>query len=208
VASPSAPGKDSDAHLVDKARRGDTAAFEDLVRRHHRRVYRTLMGITGHHEDAEDGSQNAFLKAFEHIGDFEGASRFSTWLTRIAINEGVERLRRRKDMESLDVPAVAGADEEEPFRPGDLQAWTDDPEQLYSRAEMRVRVEKELARLPAKYRLAVILRDLEHLSTDEAAAAMELGQATFKTRLARARLMLREALAPHFVRGGGSTPRD
>ena len=203
----SLPG-DDDTHLVEQVRRGDITAFENLVRRHHRRVYRTLMGITGNHEEAEDGVQNTFLKAFEHIGRFEGASRFSTWLTRIAINEGVQRLRQRRDTESLDAPTVVGADEEEPFRPGDLQAWTEDPEQLYSRAEIRARVEKELMGLPAEYRLAVILRDIERLSIDEAAAAMGLGGPTFKTRLSRARLMLREALAPHFARGGGSHARD
>lgn len=202
--APGSPSReDEDGPLVARAREGDLGAFEDLVRRHHRRVYRTLMGITGHPEDAEDGTQSTFLKAFEHIGGFQGGARFSTWLTRIAINEGVQRLRRRRETESLDAVAGDDREEEEPFRPADLQAWTENPEQIYSRAEIRGLLEKEMMKLPAKYRLAVILRDMEHLSTEEAAAAMGLGAATFKTRLSRARFMLREALAPHFARREG-----
>ena len=93
---------DPDAELVARARGGDVAAFEDLVRRHQARVYGTLVGLTGNAEDAEDCSQAAFIKVFRKIGDFAGAARFSTWLTRIAINEGLERLRSRHPSESLD----------------------------------------------------------------------------------------------------------
>ena len=85
----SAPQADEDVSLVSRVQGGDTDAFEGLVRRHQGRVYRTLIGITGNREDAEDGAQNAFLKAFQHIGEFQAAAKFSTWLTRIAINEGL-----------------------------------------------------------------------------------------------------------------------
>jgi RNA polymerase sigma-70 factor, ECF subfamily len=196
-------GEDEDDPWVQRVRAGDTQAFEILLRRHHRRIYRTLMGITLNHADAEDGAQNTFLKAFQHIGEFEGTSRFTTWLTRIAINEGVQRLRRRRETESLDTVGGAGSEDEGEFRPGDLRDWADDPEEQYSQAERRALVEKELRRLPAKYRLTILLRDIERLSTSDAAAAMDLGEATFKTRLSRARLMLRDALAPHFVRRDG-----
>ncbi len=188
---------DPDAELVARARTGDVGAFEDLLRRHQARIYRTLAGLTGNAEDAEDCCQSAFVKAFRKIGDFAGAARFSTWLTRIAINEGIERLRRTHPSESLDAPA--GGDEE--FRPSLGTAWVDDPERLYAREETRRLVRQGLARLPLPYRAAVMLRDIEQLSTAEAAAVLDLPVATLKTRLLRGRLMLREALADHFAAG-------
>ena len=188
---------DVDADWVSRVQGGQVDAFEELVRRHERRVYRTLIGITGNREDAEDGTQNAFLKAFQNIGKFQGAARFSTWLMRIAINEGLECLRRRRNLESLE---EEDRESEEGFRPRQVQDWRDNPEQLYSETELRELVEDEVMKLPAKYRLVVMLRDIEQLSTEEAALALGLGLAALKTRLLRARLMLREALAPHFVR--------
>ncbi len=185
---------DEDADLVGRVCDGDIDAFEDLVRRHHGRVYRTLMGITGNADEAEDYTQNVFLKAFKNLKKFEGAAKFSTWLTRIAINEGIERVRRQGRLDSADEAAM----ETQNYRPRHVQAWTDDPEQLYSRKEMREIVERELMRLPGKYRIAVMLRDLEQLSNQEAAAVMNLGLEAFKSRLLRGRLALREALAPKF----------
>src|SRR5271169_6331223 len=102
IANPIQQGQDADASIVARVQAGDTEAFAELVKRHEKRVYRTLMGITGVREDAEDATQGAFLKAYLHLGSFQGASRFSTWLLRIAINEGLERLRRRKQTVSLD----------------------------------------------------------------------------------------------------------
>jgi len=194
---------DPDAGVVARVRGGDLGAFEELVRRHQRRIYRTLIGITGNAEDAEDGTQNAFLKAFERIGKFRGAAKFSTWLMRIAINDGIQRLRTRKRVTGLDDIGSKGAEE---FRPRQVQAWDDNPEQLYSKAQMRELVERALMKLPAGYRVVVMLRDIEQLSTEEAAKALGLGIAALKSRLLRGRLMLREALAPHFIsRGKGRT---
>ncbi|HET6373294.1 MAG TPA: peroxidase-related enzyme [Candidatus Polarisedimenticolia bacterium] len=189
---------DPDAPLVVRAQAGDMDAFEELVRAHHRRVYRTLLGITANAEDAEDSAQNAFIKAFDHISEFKGTSRFSTWLTRIAINEGLQRMRRRRPEESLD-----GQEGEEEFRPRHVLAWSDDPERVYSRAQLKALVEKEIMKLPAIYRAVVVLRDIEELSTEEAASSLGIQPATLKTRLHRGRLMLREALAPHFARPAG-----
>ncbi len=200
--APEAKIEDPDAPLTARAREGDTEAFEALVRRHQGVVYRTLVGLTGNAEDAEDGSQAVFVSAFRKIRDFAGAARFSTWLTRIAINEGLERLRRRRPTESLD----AAADDEESFRPSLVAPWVDDPEHVYAREEMRKIVREELARLPLRYRAAVMLRDIEQLSTSEAAAALDLPVATLKTRLLRGRLMMREALATYFA-GGESGAR-
>jgi RNA polymerase sigma-70 factor (ECF subfamily) len=186
---------DPDTDLVAGAIRGDRTAFEALVRGHHRRLYRILLCVTGNTADAEDATQTAFLKAFQHLEDFEGRARFGTWLTRIAINEGLECVRTRKPMESLSPEE----EDREPFRPRLVRAWADDPEQLYQREELRAVVERAVASLPMRYRMAVLLRDLEQLSTAEAAAALGLGIPTLKTHLLRGRLMLREALAPLFI---------
>jgi len=187
---------DPDAELVARVQDGDLDAFEDLVARHSRRVYRTLMGILGNVEEAQDAMQDTFLKAFQHIGAFQQRSKFSTWLVTIANNTGVQRLRERRHVESLDeAPAEADAE----FRPRQVRAWAEDPEQLCSQAERRDLVECELMKLPAKYRVVLVLRDIEQLSGAEAAAALGLGMPAMKARLFRARLMLREALAPHFA---------
>ena len=196
--------KDPDGDLVARVKGGDLEAFEGLVRRYDRRIYRILMSVTGRAEDAEDGTQSAFLKAFEQIGKFRGASKFSTWLTRIAINEGLNRLRERKNLQSLGEDSLK---DEEEFRPRQVQAWEDSPEQLYSKTEMRELVERALMKLPSMYRTVVILRDVEQFSTEEAAAALGLGVPALKTRLLRGRLMLREALAPYFV-GRGKVSQD
>ena len=197
------PAGDPDTELVARAKSGDRGAFEALVRNHHRRIYRTLLGVTGNPPDAEDATQTAFLKAFQHLGDFEGHARFGTWLTRIAINEGLECVRTRKPTESLSPEDEDGG----PFRPRLVLGWADDPERLYQREELRAMVERAVTSLPVRYRMAVLLRDLEQLSTAEAAAALGLGIPTLKTHLLRGRLMLREALAPHFIPRQGAVAR-
>ena len=190
---PPARVEDPDGPLVARAREGDMSAFEELVRRHQGRIYRTLMGITGNAEDAQDGAQSVFLKVFRKLPDFGGEARFSTWLHRIAVNEGLERLRSRRPTESLDDGG------EEDFRPSSLQPWIDDPESRFARAETRRIVEDALGRLPAPYRTALVLRDIQELSGAEAAAALGIPLPTLKTHLLRGRLMLREALAVYFT---------
>ena len=188
---------DPDFEIVERVRNGETDAFEELVRKHGRRVYRSLVGILGSAEEAEDALQDAFLKAFQHLPNFEARSRFSTWLVRIAINTGLQRLRSRKEVDSLD-------EEAEEFRPRNIQAWTDTPEEFYSREELRRLVEKEVMKLPLKYRVALVLRDLEELSTEEAAAALGLSIPGLKARILRGRLMLRESMVPYFSKAGVS----
>ena len=188
---------DPDFEIVARVRNGETDAFEELVRKHGRRVYRSLVGILGSAEEAEDALQDAFLKAFQHLPNFEARSRFSTWLVRIAINTGLQRLRSRKMVDSLD-------EENEEFRPRNIQAWTDTPEEFYSREELRRLVEKEVMKLPLKYRVALMLRDLEELSTEEAAAALGLSIPGLKARVLRGRLMLRESMVPYFSKAGAS----
>jgi RNA polymerase sigma-70 factor (ECF subfamily) len=194
---PEAAAVDPDSELVARVQTGDIGAFEELISRHSRRVYRTLLAILGNTEDAEDATQDTFLKAFQHIGKFERRSKFSTWLARIANNTAIQRLRDRVPQESIDEDPNA----DEGFRPRQLRAWQDDPEQLYSHAERRELVESELMKLPPKYRVVLVLRDIEQLSGEEAAAALGLGLPALKARLHRGRLMLREALSSHFLIG-------
>lgn len=182
---------DPDFEIVEQVRNGETDAFEELVRKHGRRVYRSLLSIVGSPEEAEDALQDAFLKAFQHLPDFEGRSRFSTWLVRIAINTGLQRVRSRKEFDRLD-------EDDEEFRPRNIQAWTETPEDFYSREELRSLVEKEVMKLPVKYRVALMLRDLEELSTEEAAGALGLSIPGLKARVLRGRLMLRESMVQYF----------
>jgi len=201
ILEPELPGDfvsdDPDFEIVVRVRDGETDAFEELVRKHGRRVYRSLLGILGSAEEAEDALQDSFLKAFLHLPNFEGRSRFSTWLVRIAINTGLQRVRSRKEVDSLD-------EENEEFRPRNIQAWSDTPEEFYSREELRRLVEKEVMKLPVKYRVALMLRDLEELSTEEAAAALGLSIPGLKARVLRGRLMLRESMVPYFSKAGAS----
>jgi len=182
---------DPDFEIVARVRNGETDAFEELVRKHGRRVYRSLLGIVGSREEAEDALQDAFFKAFQHLPHFEGRSRFSTWLIRIAINTGLQRVRSRKEFDRLD-------EDDEEFRPRNIQAWTETPEDFYSREELRSLVEREVMKLPVKYRVALLLRDLEELSTEEAAAALGLSIPGLKARVLRGRLMLRESMVRYF----------
>jgi RNA polymerase sigma-70 factor (ECF subfamily) len=157
-----------------------------------------LIGIVGNIEEAQDAMQDTFLKAFQRIGKFEGRCKFSTWLVTIAHNTGLQRLRDRRPIENLD---AATSESDEDFHPRQVRGWAEDPEQSCSRAERRALVESALMRLPPKYRVVLVLRDIEQLSGHEAAEALGLGMAAMKARLLRARLMLREALAPHFISG-------
>jgi RNA polymerase sigma-70 factor (ECF subfamily) len=195
IVEPELPGEfvsdDPDFEIVARVRKGETEAFEELVRKHGRRVYRSLLGIVGSPQDAEDALQDAFFKAFQHLPHFEGRSKFSTWLVRIAINTGLQRVRSRKEFDRID-------EDDEEFRPRNIQAWTETPEDFYSREELRRLVETEVMKLPVKYRVALILRDLEEVSTEEAAAALGLSIPGLKARVLRGRLMLRESMVPYF----------
>ena len=188
---------DPDDEWVVRVKKGDLDAFETLIERHRQRIYRTLIGLLGNPDEAKDAMQDTFLKAFQHLPKFERRSRFSTWLVSIASNTCLQRLRDRKQVESLD---ESPTDNEE-FRPLQIRAWGDNPEEMYSKAERRTILEHSIARMPAKYRVVLLLRDVQQVSTDEAAASLGLSVPALKARLLRGRLMLRETLAPHFVEG-------
>jgi RNA polymerase sigma-70 factor (ECF subfamily) len=145
--------------------------------------------------------QDTFLSAFKHISRFERRSKFSTWLVSIARNAALQRLRdRHRKMERLDEDSSQG---EEEFRPRQVRAWQEDPELAYSHSEIRELVEKGIMLLPPRLRVVVMLRDIEQLSTDEVARQLELTVPAVKARLFRGRLMLREFLAPHFMKNTG-----
>lgn len=184
---------DPDAELVARVQTGETDAFEELVRRHTRRIYRTLVGVLGDADEARDAMQETFLKAYQNIGGFQGRSKFITWLISIATHAGIERLRERRPAESLDETG------EDRLLTVQARTWRDNPEEAYSRGEIRAIVERGVMRLPAPYRLAVMLRDIEQLSNEEAAAALNLSVPGFKARVFRGRCLLRETLAPHFT---------
>lgn len=188
--------RDADAELVADAQGGKLEAFEELVRRNSQMIYRALIAILGDASDAQDAMQDTLLSAFKHIGGFQGRSKFSTWLVTIARNAALQRLRSRRNIESLDQSDTA---EDRDFRPRQVAAWQENPEQSHSKTEMRELVEKGLLQLPPKYRVIVMLRDIEQLSTDEVARQLGLSVPAVKTRLLRARLMLREWLSPHFA---------
>ena len=189
--------------LVDAARNGDVGAFEQLVRRYDRNVFRIAQRITQNREDAEDVVQDAFLKAFQNLGQFQGQSKFYTWLVRIAVNEALMRLRRRRPerMVSLDEEIRT----EEDSMPREVADWSPNPEQLYSQAELKDILSKTIQGLPPGFRTVFVLRDMEALSTEETAEALNLSIPAEKSRLLRARLQLRDRLNKFFKRRNGDS---
>jgi len=187
---------DEDLPLLDRILTGDSKAFEELVRRHEQRAYRVAMGITANREDAEEATQQTFLKVYQHVGDFNRGSKFSTWMTRIAINEALQIRRRRRPNVSLDELQ----DSHDGVMPKELRDWHDDPARIYDKNEIREIVESAIQSLPAIYREAFVLRGMEGLTSEESAAALGIGVSALKTRLLRARLMMREALAVYLQR--------
>ncbi len=192
-----AAAPDNEAALVSAARGGDLAAFEDLVRRYERKIYRLGYNITQNSADAEDVAQDAFLKAFEHLNDFQGDSRFYTWLVRIAVNEALMRLRKRRPNQvSLEEPIET----EDDLLPREVADWGPSPEERYAQTELRQILSDAIAQLEPAYRTVFQLRDIEQLSTEETAEALGLSVPAVKSRLLRARLKLRQNLDRHFRR--------
>lgn len=187
-------GGENDLALIKVVLAGDRRAFETLVRKHERRVFRVALAVLGNIEDAEDAMQEAFIKAYRHLDRFRGESKFTTWLTRIAVNEAIEKRQARKPSVSLD--EASGIDNK-PL-PGRFEPWTSNPEKLYGKQEVRQLVEAAIKALPPIYRETLVLRDIEEMSAEEAAEALGVSVPALKSRLLRARLMLRESLAALF----------
>jgi RNA polymerase sigma-70 factor (ECF subfamily) len=181
--------------LVAQARTGDSSAFNALVEKYERKIYRLAFNITRNNEDAEDVLQETFLKAYEHLGEFEGNSKFYTWIVRIAVNEALMKLRKRKWDKTvwLDEPVETGDD----FVARDIAVW-DDPEKQYTQDEVHEILDKAIGGLAPIYRSVFVLRDVEDLSIEETAKALDLSVPAVKSRLLRARLQLREKLTAFF----------
>jgi RNA polymerase sigma-70 factor (ECF subfamily) len=186
--------------LVAKARAGDAAAFNDLVTRYERKIFRLAKHITQSDEDAEDVLQEAFLKAYEHLPDFQGQSKFYTWIVRIAVNESLMKLRKRKSDRTvpLDEPLDTGED----VVVREIAVWEDDPEKKYNREELANILDDAVQSLRPAFRTVFVLRDIEELSTEETAEALGISVPAVKSRLLRARLQLREKLTRLFKRKG------
>jgi RNA polymerase sigma-70 factor, ECF subfamily len=186
--------------LVAKAREGDLAAFNELINSYSRKIFRLAKHITQNEEDAEDVLQETFLKAFEHLGDFQGQSKFYTWIVRIAVNESLMKLRKRKSDRSvpLDEPVDTGED----TMVREIAVWEENPEQKYSREELGHILDEAVEGLRPPFRTVFVLRDIEELSTEETAEALGISVPAVKSRLLRARLQLREKLTRFFRRKG------
>jgi len=193
------PSKSEEQALVARAKAGDRAAYEALVRRNADRLYAVVLRFSATESDAEEATQEAFLRAWRSIGRFRGDARFFTWLYRIGVNEAKRILDRR-----------AGADVVVSTQDRPVDHVADDAPQVDARAEdaeLRALLEREIRRLPAKYRAAVVLRDVEGLSTAEAAEVLGLREAAFKSRLHRGRMALRAAVA-HYVLDDEKLPSE
>jgi RNA polymerase sigma-70 factor, ECF subfamily len=187
-----------DVALVERVRAGDVSAYDELVRKYERQIFRIAQHITQNREDAEDVMQDAFLKAYEKLDQFQGNSKFYTWLVRIAVNESLMRLRKRRTgkMVSIDEDLQT----EEGSVPRDFADWAPDPEQNYNQSELAEILRKTIQGLPQGFRVVFALRDVEGLSTEETAEALGLSVPAVKSRLLRARLQLRERLSRYFKR--------
>jgi RNA polymerase sigma-70 factor, ECF subfamily len=184
----------NEAMLIERIRRGERELFHELIRPYERRVFAAALAILRNEADAEDAAQEAVLKAFKHIRQFRAEARFSTWLIQIAVNEA--RMRRRKLQAVVMEPMVDQQDEDGHYTPRDFADWREIPSETLERAEVRQKLAEALNSLGEKYREVFILRDMQQLSIEDTAKTLGISVPSVKTRLLRARLMLRDLLAP------------
>jgi RNA polymerase sigma-70 factor (ECF subfamily) len=195
-------GQSDEADLIRRIWDGEHELFYELIKPYEKRVYSAAFSVLRNEADAEDVAQEALLKAFKNIKQFRAEARFSTWLFQITVNEA--RMRRRKERPQM-FEAIAGKkDEEGNYTPRDFADWREIPSEALERAEIRQKLAEALASLSEIYRDVFVLRDVQHLSIDETSKALGISTASVKTRLLRARLMLRDLLAPGLGGGWGS----
>ncbi|HET6840763.1 MAG TPA: sigma-70 family RNA polymerase sigma factor [Candidatus Angelobacter sp.] len=192
--------------LVQAAKGGDLEAFSQLVKRYDRNIFRIAQHITHNEEDAQDVVQEAFLKAYTNLEQFQGNSKFYTWLVRIAVNEALMKLRRRRADKTVSIDE--DVETEDGSMPREVADWSPNPEQLYGQSELGDILKKTIQGLPPGFRTVFVLRDVEGLSTEETAEMLGLSVPAVKSRLLRARLQLRERLTKYFKsRRSGDNPR-
>jgi RNA polymerase sigma-70 factor (ECF subfamily) len=188
--------KDQTSYSLDALRDGDRAEFARIVEEYSPMVYRLGLKMLNNPQDAEDILQETFIKAYKHIHSFDGRSSVSTWLYRIATNEALMSLRKKRpDTISFDMPSIY---ESEPQEPLQIVDWCCLPEDEYLTAEGRLRLDQAAERLPESLRIVFVLRDIEGLSTRETAEVLNISEMAVKTRLSRARLRLREDLSKYY----------
>jgi RNA polymerase sigma-70 factor, ECF subfamily len=185
-----------DLALVDASKRGDLAAFEKLVKRYDRKLFRIAQHLTHNREDAEDVVQEAFLKAFLHLGQFREDAKFSTWLTRIAMNQSLTMLRKRRPTREVSIDNDFQSDDGN--LPIDVEDWAPNPEQFYGATQLREILRATLQKLGPGLRVVFVLRDIEGFSLQETAEALGLSVIAVKARSFRARLQVRERLSKYF----------
>jgi|HubBroStandDraft_3_1064219.scaffolds.fasta_scaffold115845_2 RNA polymerase sigma-70 factor (ECF subfamily) len=197
--STESPGRavaDNDLDLVHATQNGDMSAFEQLVGRYDRKLFRIAEHITRNREDSQDVVQESFLKAFQHLGEFREQSQFSTWLFRITVNQALMKLRKR--CTTKDMPLDEDFQAAEDMLPRQFADWAPNPEELYRVSELQAILIKTLEELQPILRTVFVLRDIEELSVDQTAEVLAISRAAVKARLWRARLQLRELLSVHF----------
>ena len=180
----------TDEDIVGRVLAGEVVLFELLMRRHNQRIYRAIRSILRDDSETEDVMQETYVRAFEHLGQFEGRARFSTWLTRIAVNEAIRRSIARGKLDPLEPEIVEREDQGMPA----FQQPSPTPESNASQSELRSILEKAVLALPDGYRAVVMLRDIEDMSTADTAEALSLSEANVKVRLHRAHELLRDEL--------------
>lgn len=198
----SATPVDDEAGLIAQLRAGDESAYEHVVRTYGGRLLAVTRRILGSDEDARDVVQDAFLNAFRSINRFEGNSKLSTWLHRIAVNAALMKLRTRKRKPEQSIEALLPAFLDDGHHEERFQSWDEPVDQVMERAEIRQLVRAQIDALPESYRTVLVLRDIEGLDTEETAKMLGLTVNATKIRLHRARQALRSLLAPHLAGAG------
>jgi RNA polymerase sigma-70 factor (ECF subfamily) len=186
-----------DGELLERARQGRSDAFSTLVRRHDRYLYRVARSVLRDDDEAEDVVQQTYLQAFAHLVDFRGEASLRTWLTRIALNDALQRRRRQRSTVELDQLDTA----RERIRSDVVLSSliTPTPEQAAARSQVREILERAVDDLPPAFRTVLIMRDVEEVSVDETANILAIKPETVRTRLHRARRMLRDSLGEQFA---------
>jgi len=201
VNNPEQAGMTREQDLIARVQRGQNELFYELVRPYERRVYAAALAILRNESDAEDVAQEAMLKAFANIRQFRAEARFSTWLIQITVNEALMRRRRERTVVMEGIDNRREHEEESEYAPRDFADWREIPSESLERKEVRQRLAEALGTLDRKYREVFVLRDMEQLNIQETAETLGISVASVKTRLLRARLMLRDLLAGGWEQG-------
>ena len=200
-------GAASEAELIERVLSGDEEAFRELVRPCEHAIFMATQVILNNEADAEDAAQEAVLKAFTNLAKFRGDSKFSTWLVRIATNEALMKLRKQRHQKLHDSLDERREGEEGDYVPRDFADWREIPSEAVQKKELRQALSRALASLTPKHRDVFVLRDVQHFSIEETAQLLGIRKSAVKTRLLRARLQMRDALAPG-IDGSWSTGRS